>query len=244
LKKQRVFILLSALLAAPAMPAAPPEPAVRILFIGNSLTYFNDLPGIVAALVVAAGKPAPVCKSVVQGGYSLEDHWIKGDALKAIEAGRWDFVVLQQGPSSSDDGRDVLRQYSRRFLPAIRKAGATAALYMVWPSATDPRLFGAVSDTYRLAAKDVGGVFVPAGEAWRIARRTAPEVTLYTTDGFHPTAAGSYLAALVFVGELFGASPEGLPSTLRLESGEALVVAPEGAKALQKAAAEAIKTYR
>jgi hypothetical protein len=219
------------LLAASPSPAAPPDGALRILFIGNSLTYFNDLPGMVAALAAGAGKPTPFCRSAVHGGYSLEDHWVQGDALRAIESGRWDFVVLQQGPSSEEDGRDVLRRFARRFAPSIRKSGATAALYMVWPGVTQPRSFGAVSDTYRIAARDVGGIFIPAGDAWRIALAKAPGIPLYLPDGFHPTPAGSYLAALVFAGTLYGVSPIGLPP---------LETSPEQAKILQEAAAEAI----
>ena len=240
--QRRASFLLLALIAAGIAPggSAAPRPVLRILFVGNSLTYFNDLPGIVTALAGAAGEEAPVCRSVVHGGFSLEDHWIQGDALKAIGEGPWDFVVLQQGPSGSDDGREVLRQYARRFAPAIRKAGGRAALYMVWPGDARPRDYGDVAASYRLAAKDVGGVFVPAGEAWQIIRKQAPGIALYRSDGFHPTATGSYLAALVFVGELYGRSPVGLPATLRLASGDELAVAPAEAKVLQEAAAQAI----
>lgn len=234
-------ILLLAVLALPAPArAAPPERALRILFIGNSLTYFNDLPGIVAALVVESGREKPGCQSEVQGGYSLEDHWIRGDALKAIEAGPWDYVVLQQGPSATEDGRDVLRQYARRFDPAIRKTGGKPALYMVWPAASDPRSFGAIADTYRLAARDVGGILLPAGEAWRLVQKQAPEIALYGPDGFHPSPVGSYLAALVVVAELYGISPIGLDPPVPTGSAVALRLPPGQARILQEAAASAI----
>jgi hypothetical protein len=101
--------------------------AVRVLFIGNSLTYVNDVPGIVAVLAEAAGETAPVCRAVVGGGLSLEDHWNRGEAVRALEQEKWDFVVLQQGPSTSPEGRALLLRYARRFVPLIRKADAKTA---------------------------------------------------------------------------------------------------------------------
>jgi hypothetical protein len=236
----RASVALAAFLCLGVPLGAAP---LHVLFVGNSLTYVNDLPAMTAALAVAAGQEPPLCQSVVAGGYSLEDHWSRGDALRAIEKGGWDFVVLQQGPSASDGGRAKLRTFARLFAPAIRKAGARAALYMVWPLAAEPQSSGAVSDSYRLAGMDVGGLLVPVGEAWNIARKTSPKTALYLADGLHPTVAGTYLAALVFVGELYGISPVGLPSSFHLESGKLIDVPPDQVRALQEAARDAIAAF-
>ena len=216
--------------------------AVRVLFIGNSLTYVNDLPGIVEAFAEAAGQ-ATVCRVVVGGGFSLEDHWNQGDARKALQGEKWDFVVLQQGPSASPEGRALLARFARRFDPLIRRAGAKPALYMVWPLEERRLDFGNVGDSYRMAAKDIGAALLPAGEAWRIAEKTAPGIKLYSADGLHPTVAGSYLAAAVIYARLFGKSPIGLAARLTLPSGKTAEVSPEDAKILQESAAQADKEY-
>ena len=221
-------LLLLALSLAQGLPASPPPP-LRILFIGNSLTYVNDVPGIVAAFAESSGLPAPVCRSVVAGGFSLEDHWEKGAAQKALAEDRWDFVVLQQGPSASPEGRGLLIRYARRFDPLIRRAGARPALFMVWPSVERRRDFGSVADSYRLAAADIGAVLLPAGDAWRLAEKKAPGVKLYSADGLHPTAAGSYLAAAVIFAGLFDRDP---PSGAVLD----LDLPPSQAAALREAA--------
>jgi len=233
-----------ALVAGLALPriAGAAEP-VRVLFIGNSLTYVHDVPGIVAAFAAAAGMPPPVCRSVVSGGFSLEDHWDKGAAQKTLEEEKWDFVVLQQGPSASPEGRDLLIRYARRFEPLIRRAGAKPALYMVWPSVSRRRDFGGVSDSYRLAARDVGGALLPAGEAWLIAEKVRPGLRLYSEDGLHPTAAGSYLAAAVIYAGLTGKSPLGLPAGVATASGESIQLEEADAKALQEASARAVKEH-
>ena len=76
------------------------DPTLRILFIGNSLTYANDLPGTVQRLGQSDHTRSVVVSSVAVGNASLEDHWNRGDAQRAIASARWDLVVLQQGPSA------------------------------------------------------------------------------------------------------------------------------------------------
>ena len=222
----------------------PPAPGstLRVLFIGNSLTYANDLPLIVQALSVAAGQKMQV-ESITGGGYSLDDHWSAGDAPKAIKSQKWDYVVLQHGPSTLASSRVELRNSAKKYDKIIRQAGGRPALYMVWPSLDRFSYFDAVREAYSLAASDVNGVFMPAGEAWRAAWKRDPDAPLYGGDDFHPSTNGSYTAALSIYGMLVGKSPEGLPSRLELANGQVIQVQPALAKLLQEAAAEANKTY-
>jgi hypothetical protein len=201
-----------ALFALCSRQASPP--ALRILFIGNSLTAANGLPAMVEALAASGGHRV-ACETVVFPGVSLEDHWARGDALRAIQRGGWSFVVLQQGPSALPESRVLLREYVRRFDRAIVQARARTAVYMVWPPAARRGDFDAVSDSYRLAAADVRGVLLPAADAWRAAWKDDPALELYGPDGFHPSALGTYLAAIVINARLVGALGNGVPAHLR-----------------------------
>ena len=187
-----------------ALLVTQPAPT-RILFIGNSLTYANDLPAMVCAMAKAAGKTA-TCESVAKPDYGLEEHWNEREARRAIARG-WDVVVLQQGPSALPESRRLLIDYARRFDAEIRKTGAKTALYMVWPSRARRGDFPAVSQSYAAAAKDVNGVLLPAGDAWRAAWAMDPELPLYGPDGFHPSTMGTYLSALVIHEQIFGSPP-------------------------------------
>jgi len=149
--------------------------------------------------------------------------------------------VLQQGPSALADSRVNLREWTRRFDAVIRQAGARTALYMVWPESYRPQAFPDVSDSYRLAAEDVSGILLPAGDAWVAAWRQDADFKLYGSDGFHPTLLGSYLAALAIYGGLSGASPIGLPSRLSLRGGRAIELPAADARVAQAAAAEALR---
>jgi hypothetical protein len=197
------------LVAAPA-PCAQ-KPAARLLFIGNSLTLANDLPATVASLARAAGRPA-TCDVVAFYNFSLEDHWQQGEARKAIATGGWSVVVLQQGPSALPESQALLRDFTARFDAEIRRVGARTALFMVWPAASRKQDFDGVSRSYAAAAADVGGLMIPAGDAWRAAWKRDAALGLYGPDGFHPSPMGSYLAALTIVSRVFSVSPIGLPA--------------------------------
>jgi len=219
-----------------------PERALRVLFIGNSLTATNDLPSKFAAMARAGGQTPPFVRSVVAGGFSLEDHWNQGDAPHAIAGSKWDVVVLQQGPSALPESREVLIRDTRRFSELIRESGATPALYMVWPSTQRARDFDRVCESYRLAAKDVDGLILPAGEAWRAAWRVDPKLALYSPDGLHPTTTGTYMTALVMYEQFYDQTPVGLPSRLTVGPRRTVRIdlPAETLKAIQEAASRAV----
>ncbi len=221
----------------PPGPAVGNPPAIgagaRVLFIGNSLTEGNDLPGLVRDLAEAVDLDWDV-QAQLRGGAGLEDHWVSG-ARERIKSGHWDVVVLQQGPSSLEESRANLRHWTGEFDPLVRAAGGRAALYMVWPDRSRLSWFDRVRDSYALAARDVSGYFLPAGEAWRAAWRVTPGLVLYGSDDFHPNIAGTYAAALTIFASLSGLSPIGLPAPPPVDA--ALV------ERLQRAALEALDDY-
>jgi hypothetical protein len=218
--------------------AVSPGDDLRILFIGNSLTYSNDLPDMVRRMAIAVDGKAPIVKSVTVGGYSLEDHWNRGDAQTAIREGEWDLVVLQQGPSALPESRVLLVEYARKFAEETRKVGGRPAMFMVWPPASRVAEWDAVSESYATAAREVDGVLFPVGEAFRASLRRAPGVTLFVGDGFHPSAIGTYLAAIVIYARASQQSPAGMSAVARLVS-----LSPGDIEALEGAAAEAIDRY-
>src|SRR4051794_12129058 len=158
---------------------------LRVLFVGNSLTAANDLPAVVASL----SRGGIVYRTVAPGGVSLEDHWTLTGARDALEEGPWDFVVLQQGPSSLAESAANLREWAVRWADAIRAHHARPAVYEVWPdSAFGVRAsFPAIVHSYRRAAAAARATFLPAGETWQAAWRRNPRLALYGPDGFHPS---------------------------------------------------------
>jgi len=247
----RLLVLAGVLGCLGADSAAGPEVPTRdgrpILFIGNSLTYFNDLPLIVEALadsvpgLTPAERLAPTMAAFPD--YALEDHWANGTAVRAIDQGKWSVVVLQQGSSALEESRVNLRAWTRKFDERIRGAGARTALYAVWPLASRQFDFDRVNESYTLAATDVNGMLFPVGEAWRAAWRRDPNLQLYGPDGLHPSMRGSYIGALVIASIIVDRSPVGLAARLSLRNGAIVDIPPADAALMQEAASEAIGKF-
>jgi hypothetical protein len=113
----------------------------------------------------------------------------------------------------------------------------------VWPTSDRLVDFDRATESYRLAAADVGGLMIPSGEVWRAAWRRDPTLAFYSPDGLHPSPLGSYAMALSLVGILYDRSVVGLPATLRLLDGSDFRIDPATARLVQEAADEANRQF-
>ena len=214
---RRLFATLPALLLVvtacsdPASPNRRPEGGIQVLFIGNSLTYYNDLPLMVEELAASVGDTL-YASSVTRPGYALIDHITIGSgAMAAVRDHEWDWVVMQQGPTWPGLYLDTLILAATQFAGPARASGATPAIYEVWPSADELRYFDSMASAFRQAADAVDAVYLPAGDAWMEAWERSPGVELYGGDLFHPSRLGSYLAAAVMFEHFTGRDARELP---------------------------------
>lgn len=211
-----------------------------MLFIGNSLTYVNDLPGIVQSLADSAHGDSLDVRTLGAPDYALIDHWNDGQVQNTIAGQPWDFVVLQQGPSSVEVNRDTLRLATKLFAPLITKSGGKPVLFSAWPTFGRRQDFPRAIESYQLAAADVGGLMAPVASAWLIVLTNNPSIELYDIDGLHPTTIGSYLSALVIYSTLLGKTPVGLPAKFTTRSFVTITIDPALATILQNAAQQAV----
>jgi hypothetical protein len=185
---------------------------VRILFIGNSFTARNDLPGMLAQLALAPdGSGHAIEHRLIQrGGASLRMHLNKGDAAAAIADGEFNYVVLQEQSTLPIKNAKRMHESVREFHSLIRAASARTVLYMTWArlnAAADAQQ--QIADAYTSIGKEVGAIVVPAGLAWRAFLAKHDEPVLHDPDKSHPTLDGTYLAACTFHATLFGCPPVG-----------------------------------
>lgn len=213
--KQRAWM--SMVCAAFAAGATAADPVSRVLFIGNSLTYVNDLPHAYGALCAAAGHPVEV-GIVAVGAATLTMHRQDPRVADMLKSTQWSTVVLQDQSSRPTLDQDGTVADAAALAEMVRGAGAAPVLYMTWGLADHgtqhlnqpmQRILARVYGEAALASK---ARVAPVGLAWMRALQARPALKLYSEDGVHPMPAGTYLAACVFHHTLHGAdAPHRLP---------------------------------
>ncbi|MCH9647368.1 MAG: SGNH/GDSL hydrolase family protein [Deltaproteobacteria bacterium] len=238
-------VLLVGFLVFPAAAEGRSTP-LRVLFIGNSLTFYNEMPSMVERLAEAAEGQRVETKMIVRGGETFQRHVERDDEdapLRVLEKGGWDVVVLQEnGRAAAAREVDSLPP-ARRLVEAARRGGAKPIFYMTWSYLHRPESFAQIQRTYYLLGSELGVPVAPVGEAWRLAREEVPELELFDPDGVHPNTAGSYLAALVLYSVLFEKDLGTNPHQLSPIGESAASIPPEKARQLQLLARDAVKIY-
>ena len=209
----------------PSTPTPRPNPAVdtggRILFIGNSHTFVNDLPRMFAELVRCGGREVSVDSSA-RGGYTLEQHARDRQTQEKLDRAVWDFVVLQE----SIRNLTVESMRNTQTVPAvhaleekIRSQGAQTVLVLMWASimAVDQdglEQFAAeqaqVTAALRQLAEELDVLLAPVGPAWEESLRQRPALELWGSDNHHASPAGTYLMACILYATIYQQSPVGL----------------------------------
>ncbi len=212
----------AALLLTGALTASA-EP-LKVLFIGNSYTYQNDLPQVLAKIAASAPEPVTVeTGKVLVGGSTLQQHWSRPAGFDEIRRADWDYVVLQD--HSLLGGRivneipelappDKFFEFARLYNAEIRKTKARTVFYLTWSREKFPETQAQLTEAYRSIAKELSAVVAPVGLAFMNARIGKPGLQLYMPDQSHPSPAGTYLAACVFYAVLTGRNPAGLTATV------------------------------
>lgn len=224
-------------------PSAEP---LRVLFVGNSYTFYNDMPETFAELLRAGGQGAEVGVAAEHGA-TLEGHLAAAGTLEKLEAGGWDYVILQEQsvmPSQPEERRSHMYPAVRRLHTRAEAMGAKTVLFMTWARRFGfPQVgyedFAAMQAEVAAGYRELGAALdipvVPVGLAWQRAMVEKPDLNLYMDDESHPNGKGSYLTACVFYARITEESPLGLPHPASLSE--------ETACLLQRVAAETVSSY-
>ena len=189
---------------------------LKLLFIGNSATYVNDIPGTLSRLATKAGYCIE-CSSVVKGRATLTDHADTGndlgkEAFEAIEKG-FDIVFLQDNSSciSNEAMKEASKNACYTLDAAVKRTGAKTGIYFRPPSGREyleydslaqcmefDRHFGEISEC-------IGALNVYVNRAFAYAIKNT-EFKLWGADNAHTSEYGAYLAVCVFFTALFRVS--------------------------------------
>ncbi|MDX2023735.1 MAG: hypothetical protein SF187_26085 [Deltaproteobacteria bacterium] len=170
---------------------------IRVLLIGNSHTHVNNVPALLQKVLVwGTGRPV-TCLGCTTDSVSLQWHWNHHASRRALDAGPYDFVVLQDRSGAPLEDPHSTRTYAGLWCDAVKHHNAEPVLYMTWALADAPQTQRQISMVYDEVAAAHGAHVAPVGLAWQRAGYMAHKPALYDPDGRHAAPAGSFLAAAV-----------------------------------------------
>lgn len=231
--KRRSFLVALAAAVGGFSANAKPAPDLRILFIGNSYTFYNNLPDTIAALGMRDGLKWTVAR-YLRGGAFFQTHWCdnlgtaegakspmaldpkRKGALDRLLKEKWDVVVLQAQSQEAIHRPDGFFDYGKRLVEKVKAAGCPRVLlYGTWARQHIPSQQAGLTAAYAKLAAETGAELVRVGDAWAAAFAARPGLVLHNPDKSHPNDKGSYLAACLFYRALAGKSAKGLPYELK-----------------------------
>ena len=197
----------------------------KILFIGNSFTYYNG--GVDKHLERLAASANPPIRLLIGSqttpSQTLKGHYHDHSTKRALALQRWDVVILQGASYEPVDqsAQKEFFEFARRLNEDIEEIGARTVFFMTWAWRYQPDMIGHLEYAYVKQGNEIGALVVPVGLAWAQVLKDHPEMLLYS-DSRHSNLEGTYLAACVFYAALLGRSPVGLSYTAGIEVGEAI----------------------
>jgi hypothetical protein len=194
---------------------------LSILFIGNSYTFYNDMPFILKKIALSTGKEIFV-DTVVEGGKNLDYHCNQELTFKTINARKWDFVVIQGHSNEFAQPESKVNKttypFAKQLVDSIRANNECSQilLYLTWgykhgnhkwkPIAHYDSMQSRIENQYLRFADLLNTRVSPVGIVWKDIRENHPYINLYDADDHHPSLNGSYLAACTFYTSIFGES--------------------------------------
>ncbi len=205
--------------------SASAQDTTRVLFLGNSYTFFNDVPTMLAEMAASLGHVIEIGQNT-PGSFSLQGHTNDNTSQELIQQGDWDFVVMQE---QSQKASLPYENVQADFFPSVQTLVdeirthndcAVPLLYMTWgrengdsqncgwwpPVCTYAGMQELLTERYLEAADMTDSWCAPIGMIWEDVLATT-NINLYNPDGSHPSAAGSYLATSAFFVSIFGENP-------------------------------------
>lgn len=184
---------------------------MKILFIGNSHTYMNDMPQLVKEMVENVTGESCDVFMLAYSARSLK--WHMGEEYFSerfnILHGKYDYCVMQEQAHPMTDEADTI-EYAARIVEMCKKAGTVPVVFETWAEKAKPENQAEMNRRYHNLAKEQGALLAPVGEVWsKVAEdlKDIADADLYWQDGAHASALGAFVTAMVLTKTITGKLP-------------------------------------
>lgn len=196
------------------------RPVQRLLFLGHSLTYYNDMPAMVGKMADSAD--SPIRYDITMSAFpnaGLDNHWNNRRTREMLAKGGWDRVIAQPERIYEADGPDSRMYFYANKLLAGTGKGTPAMIISQQPTDAFYRQYNwtksrseyreVLQQNLRRLAIATGADVIDVASVWERVRMEELPFSLYK-DGNHPSLHGSYLAALVIYANLSHSGVDGV----------------------------------
>ncbi|WP_319476741.1 SGNH/GDSL hydrolase family protein [Marispirochaeta aestuarii] len=194
---------------------------LKILFIGNSYTFNNELPILVKEMKKEKNLNLSIeIKAFTPGGAKLKDHLNSPFTLETIRNGNWDIIVIQGHSLEPLMNPIGFNDAATDLLKITKESGAIVYLFETWSRAKDNPIYNEawsgrnpesmqkkLSMKYNEIAHNSNVTVIPIGSIWQKIMTENKEIELYSMDGSHPSQIGSYLTACIIYKYIFNEDP-------------------------------------
>jgi len=186
----------------PLIPPVFEKTDYKVLFVGNSYTYYNDGVDYHLQQMLKADSSSDSINYDIQkiaiGSYTLEAHYADPLTITKIKSEKWNTVVLQEQSTRPINNPELFIEYARYLDAEIKKVNAKTVLYMTWPNKDTPSDMDSLAACYQLVGRQLNAPVAPVGKVREYIQNTYPQIELYISDNKHPTLSGTYVSACVF----------------------------------------------
>lgn len=205
---------------------------LKVLFIGNSLTFFHNINDLVGQIAYHKNRKVRI-DEYLPGSTVFSDHYGSKECLGMIRNNKYDVVVLQSSSFEPVSNPEELIEYGKKLYEEINKSGARTVFFMTWEykgmpdwikksknkknkklaEKEIPNMYSHIKKAYLRLAEDTGAELSPVGTAWNMMRKEVPDIILHDKDNSHPSEYGSVLSAIVLYSSIFQDEPKGMPTS-------------------------------
>lgn len=188
---------------------------IKVLFVGNSFTYYYNLPQVVSSMAATQKVIIETRQSTV-GGSNLEQHWKSEKGTKTrylLEHKKWDYVVFNNHSLSAINTPKSFLEYGKKFVDLVREKGAEPVFMMTWAYKSNPLMQTEITRMYKKLSKITKSDYVPCGLLFAKSRKNRPSLNLFDDDK-HPSSNGTYLLGLAFYKYFTGKTTSKIPIRL------------------------------
>ncbi len=194
----------------------------NVLFIGNSQTFYNDLPALTSNIATSLGDVLNYEESTIPS-FSLKQHLNKLETINKIKKGGWEYVILQEQSSLPALWNSFVEENVYPYIQQMKdfilehNPCAKIILYHTWgyklgfqtycstyPNVCDYNgMDNELQKRFIEMQTKFNAIISPVGPVWRNIRNSFPDIELFDLDNTHPSLKGSFTGALTFYTVIF-----------------------------------------